>query len=53
MNTRKTELEILLAILEDKLFMVNMVDRWTDADRNLYHKTKAEIAAIKAELAEM
>lgn len=33
--------------LEERIFMLQMVDRWTSEDRNLYHKYTSELNELK------
>ena len=47
--TRK-ELLNKLHELEEREFLLNMVDRWTNEDRNNYNAINAEIRRVRAAL---
>ena len=40
-----------LEILENRRFLINMIDRWTNEDRKNLREVEKEIAEIKAALA--
>ena len=46
------ELEKELADIEDSLFYINMVDRWTEEDSNRYSKLSRRKREIEEELRE-
>ena len=37
--------------LENRLFLINMIDRWTNEDRKNLREVEKEIAEVKAALA--
>lgn len=37
--------------LENRLFLINMIDRWTNEDRKNLREVEREIAEVKAALA--
>ena len=48
-----TKEEIMKKIeqLQNRLFMINMIDRWTNEDRRRMEETKDEIRELKMQLA--
>ena len=48
---RKEELKRKLKELEEREFIINMVDRWTNEDRELLRRIREEKNTIKKELA--
>ena len=40
-----------LEVLENRLFLINMIDRWTNEDRKILGEVEKEIAEVKAALA--
>ncbi len=40
-----------LEVLENRLFLINMIDRWTNEDRKILREVEEEIAEVKAALA--
>lgn len=48
----REEMEARVEWLEERLFWINMVDRWTDADRSLYVAYSREQNELLQELSE-
>ena len=49
----REEMEARVEWLEERLFWINMVDRWTDKDRRLYVKYSREQSDLLQKLSEM
>lgn len=48
---KREALRAELKALEEKRFLINMIDHWTSADRNLYYAVNARIKEVKIALA--
>ena len=48
----REEMEARVEWLEERLFWINMVDRWTDKDRRLYVKYSREQSDLLQKLSE-
>lgn len=48
---KREELLKKLAELENRLFLINMIDMWTNEDRRNLEKVEKEILEVKAALA--
>ena len=51
--TKTLELKKRIAKLEDILFNIDMIDRWTDREYKLHAQYSQELRQAKMELAEM
>lgn len=50
---KESELITKINELENKLFMIDMVDRWTNKDRELYDKFSKELKEAKEQLKQL
>jgi len=49
-NNKVEELKNKIEKLEDTLFYINMIDHWTNEDRELYNKYSKQVQDLKAML---
>lgn len=50
---RREEMNKKIEELETRIFLIEMVDRWTDKDRNEYRKACDELRELKNEMENM
>lgn len=46
----KQEIEQRIELLEQRLFLIDMVDRWDEEDKQLYKRLSEEIKELKKQL---